>query len=217
MPRVVLLATDPDLTVESITEQLGTWSGAPLDVVLVSLHPVPGTVTDAGRLTWADGTALDAADRGLVGRSYEERPASQPPASALPAAGQRGRARADLLRTTPARLRSAVRHRLGRSGPTRRSAGPSSRALRLRAEAAARARGVSLWAHVSSDEEVCRLVSGGDAVAAVDQGAVRAAFQLARRNHHLVATNGLVPCLVELEARSQTSDASRTSSAASAE
>ncbi len=195
--------------------------GAPLDAVLVSLHPVPGTVTAAGLLTWADGTSPEAAHPGLVGRSYEERPVTDPPASASPLPGGQGaQARAGLLRTTSRALLSAARGRagrVGRSGPTSRQKVPSGRALRRRAEAAARARGVALWDHVSADEQVGRLVSGADAVAAVDLGAVRAAFHLARRNPHLVATNGLVPCLVELEARSQTSEASRTSSVAAAE
>ena len=220
MPRVVLLATDPDLTVQSLAEQLDTWSGEPLEAVLVSLHPVAGTVTDPGTEPWADGTARDAAHHGVVGRSYEERLAVDAPATGQTpqplSAWQRARARtrsvAAMLRGTSTAALSAASSRGRGSGPARRPAGPSSRVLRLRAEAAARARGVRLWEHVSADEEVARLVSGADAVAAVDLGAVRAAFHLAREHPHLVATNGLVPCLVELDARSQTSEASRTSS-----
>lgn len=79
----------------------------------------------------------------------------------------------------------------------------SARARRLRDEAAAQQRGGRLWELVSDDTALALLLEAAHAIAAIDLGGIRSAFHLARRHRIAVATNGLVPCLVELAARTE--------------
>lgn len=81
MPRVVLVATDPDLQVSELTAPLADWEGGRLTVVLVSLHGVP----DLEALDPSGGWPASPDRAGgptLRGWTYRE-----PPAPAGPRAG----------------------------------------------------------------------------------------------------------------------------------
>lgn len=158
MPRVVLVATDPDLELSELTAPLSDWEGEPLAPVLVALHRVSGV------------EALDPDD-----------PWPPPPDIARPT-GVRGRCYDEVRAPTGPRPASA-------------------RTRRLQDEAAAQERGRRLWDLMSADGALVPLLVAADAIAATDLGGIRSAFHLARRHDIPVATNGLVPCLVELAAR----------------
>lgn len=162
---MVLVATDPALRPAGVAEQLAGWSGAPLHLVLLTLHHVPEVPPARGGDPWRPGVGAPGAVS-LAGWSYEPPPAPGPE-------------------------------------PT-----GSARARRLRAEADARARGERLWEHVAADDGVAAVLDSADALAALDPGGLRTAFHLARRRPEVVATNGLLPALVELDHRAQTSEAS---------
>lgn len=74
---------------------------------------------------------------------------------------------------------------------------------RKQAEAFAVEQGRQLWAAVEDHAQLAALVEAADALAAVDLGGVRTAYHLARRHQVAIATHGLVPCLVELDARAR--------------
>ncbi|MDO5501123.1 MAG: hypothetical protein Q4F67_15730, partial [Propionibacteriaceae bacterium] len=74
---------------------------------------------------------------------------------------------------------------------------------RTEAEARSLEQGKELWAAVDTDETIAALVTGADAIAAADLGGVRTAHHLARRHEIAIATQGIVPALVELAARAE--------------
>ena len=163
MPRVVLFSTDAALTAADVLSQTEAWNGDPLELVWVSLGPVPGTTPFNPASGWP-------------------RTEPGPPGASRPIHG---------WAATPAQAEGSA------TGP-----GPSPATLtRKQAEARAVGDGRRLWAAVENDEGVAAFVTGADALTAVDLGGVRAAYHLARRHQVPIATHGLVPCLVEVEAR----------------
>lgn len=180
MPRVVLFSTDAALTAESVLDQTKEWTGEPLELVWISLAPVAGTTP----FEPADGWPR-AIDPGHVpGWSAPAGPPGSAPSAAKPSAGKPSAAKPTARKTSVGK--------------------PSAGKLtRKQAEALAVEQGRQLWAAVEDHAQLAALVEAADALAAVDLGGVRTAYHLARRHQVAIATHGLVPCLVELDARAR--------------
>lgn len=159
MPRVVLLATDPDLSTQHVTAQVTHWTCEPLELVLVSLYPLDDVDAVDPLGPWT-GATTDAEPWTLRGWTYGEVPPPDVPPQ------------------------------------------PPSRAQRAQEQAVRQERSHRLWDLVAADAALAPLLGAADAVAALDIGGIRSAFHLARRHDIPVATNGLVPALVELAAHS---------------
>lgn len=85
--------------------------------------------------------------------------------------------------------------------PTSDDAEVPARERRRRERAAVLERGRRLLTLIEGDPALVPLLDGADAFVALDESGVRAAFHLARRHRPEVATDGLVPAVVELTAR----------------